>query len=290
MTLELHSSCKVNLLLNILGRRPDGFHDLETVLQPVAIRDRLRLERGGAGVRLSCTEPSLPVDESNLVHRAASEFLHATGISEGVRIHLVKELPVAAGLGGGSSNAAATLLGLNRLFDHPAQSEALHRIAAGLGSDVPFFLQEGPAIGTGRGEQIEPLAPFEALRNSVLLLVRPAFGVSTPWAYGKLAEHPESLNGQPGRAAELVALLRSGNLQGASRAFYNSLEAPVFDKYPFLAVLKDFLVEEGAAVALLSGSGSTTFALSETMATAQTLREKVLGRFGGNLWTAIAAL
>ena len=240
------------------------------------------------GVQLSCTEPSLPVDASNLVHRAAVAFLKATGLSQGVRIHLVKRLPMAAGLGGGSANAAVTLLGLNRLFGQPAEADMLTRIAASLGSDVPFFLQNGPAIGTGRGERIQPVEPFKSLKNSVLLLARPAFGVSTPWAYRKVADHPDALNGRPGRAAELVKLLRTGDLTAASRAFYNSLETPVFGKYPLLEVLKNYLLEEGASVALMSGSGSTTFAIAESMDSAVALREKALGRFGANLWTAIA--
>lgn len=290
MSLELNSPCKVNLLLNVLGRRADGFHDLETLLHPLAIHDRLCFEKGRSGVQLSCTEASLPVDSSNLVHRAAVAFLEAVGISDGVSIHLEKRLPLAAGLGGGSANAAVTLLGLNRLFDRPATPDALTEIAAGLGSDIPFFLQNGPAIGTGRGERIQPIEPFESLRGTAILLVRPGFGVSTPWAYRSLANHPEGLNGTPGRAVDLAERLRIGGVEAARDGFFNSLEAPVFRKYPILAVLKDYLLEQGAVAALLSGSGSTTFALMDSVGSAETLRDRVPGRFGKATWSAIAPL
>ena len=134
-TLEKKSPCKVNLLLNILGRRLDGFHELETVMHPVNLCDDLALTREGTGIQLSCNDPALPTDSRNLVHRATQAFLGAAGIPEGVRIHLEKRIPQAAGLGGGSGYAATTLLGLNELFGLPLSPERLHSLAAGLGSD-----------------------------------------------------------------------------------------------------------------------------------------------------------
>src|SRR5579859_5462427 len=154
------SPCKVNLLLNILGRRPDGFHELETVFQPVNLCDELTFERAGKGIALSCNEKSLPTDSDNLVFRAAEKFLAAAQISSGVKIHLEKKIPMAAGLGGGSGNAAVTLLALNELFGGPLPAGKLFEIAASLGSDVPFFLQDKPALAVGRGEQVQPLDHF----------------------------------------------------------------------------------------------------------------------------------
>src|SRR6058998_960415 len=145
-TLEQRSPCKVNLLLNVLGRRPDGFHELETVLQPVNLFDRLEFSRAPSGIELTCSETSLPTDSTNLVHRAAAAFLEQAKIPEGVRIHLEKRIPLAAGLGGGSANAATTLLALNELFGDPFSLPHLHRVAAALGSDVPFFLQSKPGL------------------------------------------------------------------------------------------------------------------------------------------------
>src|SRR3954466_9542221 len=172
-SVQKKSPCKVNLLLNILRKRPDGFHELETVMQPVPLFDLLDFSREGQGLQLTCSEPSLPTDSTNLVFRAAEGFFKAAGITDGVRIHLEKKIPLAAGLGGGSGTAATTLLGLNELFGHPLDPAILQRLAAELGSDVPFFLQSNPAFATGRGEIIQPLAPFPALNGAVLLLVHP---------------------------------------------------------------------------------------------------------------------
>jgi 4-diphosphocytidyl-2-C-methyl-D-erythritol kinase len=286
-SLEKSSPCKVNLLLNILGRRPDGFHELETVMHPVGICDRLDFSRSAGGVELTCSDPALPADGKNLAHRAATVFLQAAGIQEGVRIHLEKKIPLAAGLGGGSGNAAVTLLGLNELFDHPLRLEQLAGLAGTLGSDVPFFLQNQPALATGRGEKLAPCPPFPALQGAVFLLVHPGFGISTAWAYQNLARFPEALNGKPGRAQRLVRLLETAGLAAAGAGFYNSLEAPALEKYPLLAIFQEFLRNQGAAAALMSGSGSTTFALAGTKAEAEELEKKVKAKFGATCWTAV---
>src|SRR5258706_3472799 len=217
--LEKHSPCKVNLLLNILRKRVDGYHELETVLHPVNLFDHVQFTRGGHGIQLTCSDPSLPVDSSNLVYRAAAAFLQQANLSEGIRIHLEKKIPLSAGLGGGSGNAAYTLLGLNELFCNLLPSSQLHSIAASLGSDIPFFLQTQLALATGRGEIITPLETFPALRGAAFLLIHPGFGISTAWAYRELARFPGALNGRPGRAEELIDLLRGGDLQGAGAPF-----------------------------------------------------------------------
>ncbi len=289
MALEKNSPCKINLLLNILGRRPDGFHELETVMYPVNLCDRLSFERGGRGVALTCSDASLPMDSGNLVHRAATAFLEAAQINDGVRVYLEKRIPVAAGLGGGSGNAATTLLGLNELFGQPLPAEKLQELAASLGSDIPFFLQTKPALATGRGENVQPLDFFPALRGTMFLLIHPGFGISTAWAYQNLARFPAALNGQPGRAQKLVALLQSGNLPAAGKALYNSLEAPALEKYPLLALFQEFLRSHGAAATLMSGSGSTTFAIVSGRKPAETLAEKFKGKFGHACWTAVVS-
>ena len=286
MTLKKLSPCKVNLLLNVLGKRPDGFHELETVLHPVNFCDTVHVERAGQDIRLTCNEPSLPTDATNLVSRAAAAFFGTTGLDQGVRVHLEKKIPLAAGLGGGSGNAAATLLALNELFGDPLSREQLQDIAALLGSDVPFFLQNGPALATGRGEKIQMLEPFPAMRNAVFLLIHPGFGIATAWAYQQLSRFPAALQGRAGRARELVELLQTSDLRTAGNEFYNSLEGPALQKYPLLALFQEFLREQGATAMLMSGSGSTTFALVEDMVAAQRIEAAVRGRFG-RLWTAV---
>lgn len=286
--IEKQSPCKVNLLLNILGKRPDGFHELESVMHPVRVYDRITFERGGQGLQLSCSRPELPTDSQNLVHRAAERFLETSGITEGVRLYLEKHLPLAGGLGGGSANAAVTLLGLNELFGNPLTHEQLTTIAGSLGSDVPFFLQAQPALATGRGERIEPLAPFPAMRGAVLLLIHPGFGIATPWAYQQLARFPAAVNGRPGRAKALISALKSKNLREAGAEFYNALEAPALEKFPVLALFQKFLRNNGAEATLMSGSGSTTFALVHGREAAEQLLERFKGKFGVRNWTAMA--
>jgi 4-diphosphocytidyl-2-C-methyl-D-erythritol kinase len=290
MRLEKKSPCKVNLLLNILGRRADGFHELETVMQPVNFFDELSFEQSGGGIQLSCSEKNLPTDSKNLVHRAAANFLSAAKISGGVKIHLEKKIPLAAGLGGGSGNAATTLLALNELFDRPLAETKLRELAAALGSDIPFFLQSRPALATGRGEKIQPLENFPALNGKAFLLIHPGFGISTPWAYQNLARFPDALNGRPGRAKELISKLQAGDLSAAGTEFYNSLEAPALDKFPVLALYQEFLRANGALAALMSGSGSTTFAIAENVSTAESLAEKFKSQFGANGWTAVVPI
>ena len=283
MQVELKSPCKVNLILNILGKRPDGFHELETVMHPVKIFDVLTFERTSSGLDLTCDNCALPTDSRNLVHRAATVFLEEAKVKDGVRIHLEKRIPMEAGLGGGSGNAAMTLIGLNQIFGSPLAPEILQRIAATLGSDVPFFLQSSPAIAIGRGEQVRSLTTFRALEEYHFILIHPGFGVSTPWAYKNLARFPSALNGERGRAERLVQSLNQ-SIEAARPDFYNSLEAPVLEKFPLLAIFQEFLLENGAAMALMSGSGSTTFALINGKEKAERLQEKVREKFGQSVW------
>ena len=257
-------------------------------MHPVAVFDLLRFERSGQSIRLTCNCAALPTDSRNLVFRAAKMFLEAAGIRDGVGLHLEKKLPLAAGLGGGSGNAATTLLGLNELFGEPLVPEQLRSIAATLGSDVPFFLQTKPALATGRGEIVEPIDSFSALRGAWFLLMHPGFGIATAWAYQQVARFPEALNGRAGRARELIACLQNNDLKTAGAALYNSLEAPALKKYPLLALVREFFRENGAPGALMSGSGSSIFAIVESEAAAETLSEKFRSKFGRNNWLAMS--
>jgi 4-diphosphocytidyl-2-C-methyl-D-erythritol kinase len=289
MTLERQSHCKVNLLLNILRKREDGFHELETVMHPIRVYDRISFARGRQGVELRCSEPALPTDSRNLVYRAAQLFLETSKIREGVRLELDKKIPLAAGLGGGSSNAASTLIGLNELFEKPLNDSQLETLAAGLGSDVPFFLQDKPALATGRGEKIRPLGGFPCLQGAAFVLIHPGFGIATAWAYQQLARFPGALHGRAGRAQQLVSGLESGDLENAGAEFYNSLEAPALEKYPVLVLFQEFLRSNGASAALMSGSGSTTFAVTRTLTAAEELAEKFKGKFGERNWISVVA-
>lgn len=282
--IERRCPCKVNLILEILRKRADGFHELETILHPVAYEDILQVEEQREGIALSCTDPTLPVDRNNLVHRAAEKFLTEARIRQGARIHLDKRIPLAAGLGGGSSDAAHTLQALNELFGRPVPPNRIEALARELGSDVPFFLQSAPALATGRGEEIVPLPFFPALRGTHLLLVYPGFGVSTAWAYSHLELAAGSGEDRRGRAGKLAELLRSSDLAAAASCFANSLEKPVLRKYPLLDLYQAFLRETGALVTLMSGSGSTTFALFTDAESCAEAAARFPGKFGEQAW------
>jgi 4-diphosphocytidyl-2-C-methyl-D-erythritol kinase len=290
MRLEKKSFCKVNLLLNILGKRADGFHELETVMQPVNFCDELSFERGGNAIELSCSNKNLPTDSKNLVFRAAEAFLKLHNLRAGVRIHLEKKIPLAAGLGGGSGNAATTLLGINEIFGSPLPIKALANIAESLGSDIPFFLQNKPALATGRGEKIQPLENFSVFKGKAFLLIHPGFGISTPWAYQNLVRFPKALNGEKGRATDLIAKLQTNDFSAAAGEFYNSLEAPALEKFPILGLFQEFLRANGSLAALMSGSGSTTFAICENVSAAESLTEKFKSKFGENYWMAVVKI
>jgi 4-diphosphocytidyl-2-C-methyl-D-erythritol kinase len=239
------------------------------------------------GLTLACNHPQLPLDARNLVHRAATDFLIRAGIRDGVSISLSKRIPMEAGLGGGSSNAAHTLLGLNELFGNPLDHAALHLLAMELGSDVPFFLEDRPALAVGRGEQVTWCDPFPALEGCTLLLVHPGFGVPTPWAYRALGAFPAALHGQPGRAQRLLTLLAGRSPSAAAKEFHNALEAPVLHKYPILALFQEFFRAETFLATLMSGSGSTTFALLPPQQDALALQDRFHAKFGSNPWSAI---
>jgi len=284
------SACKVNFVLSLLGQRPDGFHELETLFFPVPLFDELTFEAKATGITLTCSRPDLPVDGTNLVNRAAVRWFEAARLNSGVSIHLDKRLPIAAGLGAGSANAAATLLGLNDLFGRPLSELQLDTLAAGLGSDVNFFLQSNPALAFGRGEQIEPLPAFTALKGMALFLFHPGFGVPTPWAFRELSDFPAQRNGTPGRAAAVARAFADLDVPKAVSGWYNSLEAPVLRKFPILGLYQEFLCDQGALGTLMSGSGSSTFALFSELRLARAVEPRFREEFGSEGWLEVVEL
>lgn len=270
--MQLFPPAKVNLRLRVLRRREDGFHEIESLFAPLSLCDELTiLPNEKPGIDFSCDDPALSSGEENLVVRAARIFFRETKTEAQVRIELRKKIPHGAGLGGGSSDAASTLLGLNALAGNPLPRLRLTNLAAELGSDVPFFLSESAAICQGRGEIVTPIENVPALP---LLLLKPEFGVPTPWAY----QHWRDSRELPGIDYAAQSL---GEL-----ALQNDLERPVFEKYVFLAHLKSWLhAQPEVAAALLSGSGSTVFAVLRESAQAETLANRAREEMDPNLWS-----
>ena len=271
--MQLRAPAKINLSFRIITRREDGFHEIETLMAPLSLHDELTIETRGAGEQIEffCDDPSLPAGDDNLVMRAARLFREATGARADVKIELRKMVPHGAGLGGGSSDAAAVLLGLNRLSGAGLSTGQLAAMGAQIGSDVPFFVYESAAICRGRGELVTPTTLTESLP---LLLLKPAFGVPTPWAYSRWRDS----KWLPGIS------YAAQSFRGVE--FVNDLELPVFEKYVFLARMKMWLLaqpEVGAA--LLSGSGSTVLAVLHDGATAGELAARAKRELDPELWT-----
>jgi 4-diphosphocytidyl-2-C-methyl-D-erythritol kinase len=269
--IELLAPAKVNLSLHVLGKRPDGFHDLESLVCSISLFDRVELDhREEPGLAFTCDDATLPTGDDNLAVRAARLFCESCGLEPNLRLHLAKQIPHGAGLGGGSSDAASVLLGLDTLFETRLPIAALAAMAADLGSDVPLFIYRSAAIIRGRGEQVQPVAGVPELP---LLLIKPPFGVPTPWAYKNWAQSGEL----PG--------IRYAAQEFAWGALVNDLERPVFEKYLFLASLKQWLIEQSeVAGALMSGSGSTVFAVLREKQLGFALGERVAAEFGTDLW------
>lgn len=286
----LLSHAKVNLYLKILGRRADGFHELETVMAALSLADELRFESRPHGVTLECNLAGVPTDDTNLAVRAAKVLQAEFGVAHGVHIVLCKQTPMGGGMGGGSSNGAATLTGLNRLWNLGASTDRLRALAATLGSDVPFFIEPTVAVCRGRGEVIEPIPPdrCRALRGAGVVLLNPGFGVPTPWAYQSFAARGGAAAEAPRDVKPFLDALAGNDARSLAAHLTNSLEAPVFHKYPVLEMLKHSLLEAGAIGAMMSGSGATVFGLCENVAHAESVRSNITARYGASLWTHVA--
>lgn len=262
---------KINLGFWILGRRPDGYHEVDTVLQAVALEDEILLETADEGFALETRGIPIPCEGANILERAWYLLQGRSGRKpSGVRVRLTKRIPVGGGLGGGSSDAAGLLVGANRLLDLELEDAEITALAAALGADVPFFLKGGTARGTGRGEQVRHLCPAPP---AWVVLATPPVAVSTTWAYGRVR-----IPLTPGRgdASILTAALGHGRWDLVAPLLHNDFEDVVLPEVPAVAKLKRALEEGGALSSLLSGSGSTVFGLALTMEQARRVARRAM--------------
>ena len=270
--MQVRCPAKVNLYLRVVGRRPDGYHEVVTVMQPLTLADTLTVTLAGAGISLRCDRPDLPQGEENLVWRAARQFQEETGLTPAVRLRLSKRIPVAAGLGGGSSDAAGTLLALNELAGKPLSPDQLHHLASRLGADVPFFLAREPAVGRGTGTQLSPVT----LLPYWYLLVNPGVPLSTRWVYENL--DLAGLQGQPATEA--------WDPEHPETWVGNDLGTVALKRFPELAELLADLSDAGAWCQGISGSGPTLFGLFPTQEAAHQAGLRLRRTFRG--WLAVA--
>ncbi|MFO8165460.1 MAG: 4-(cytidine 5'-diphospho)-2-C-methyl-D-erythritol kinase [Desulfatiglandales bacterium] len=257
---KILSPAKINVFLKITDQRADGYHELVTVFVPVALYDTLLVNRSDNGLEVYCKGRELPRGQNNLVNRAASSFLQKTGIKEGVKITLIKKIPISSGLGGGSSNAAATLKALNQLWSNPLSKEDLERIALSLGADVPFFLLQKPSIARGIGEILQPIENFPSLWY---VIVSPNLMISTAWAYQET-----NLTLTKNRKKNIISSFQKNSFD-IPKLLFNDLEEVTFKKYSFLSSIKESLLKVGALGALMTGSGPSIFGLFDSAKKAQ---------------------
>lgn len=274
--LVLRTSAKVNLALEVLGKRGDGYHEIATVLQAVDLFDRLTMETADI-LSLHADDPELPTDDGNLVMRAARLLQKTAGIEKGARLRLQKRIPVAAGLGGGSSDAAATLLGLNRLWGLRWPRARLQELAVELGMDVPFFLGTGRAVASGRGERLQALPGGGGY---ALVLVNPRTPLSTREVYGRV---PAGWHAEPTGTERVIEALRRRNVAALAAALTNNLERVVEPVLPVIGRMKAALLAAGALGAIMSGSGPTVFGLARSLDHARQVRSRV-SRAGWACW------
>jgi 4-diphosphocytidyl-2-C-methyl-D-erythritol kinase len=271
--MQVLAPAKINLSLKILGPRSDEFHEIETLIAPISLYDELKIERRTSkqGIEFRCNDLSVPQGDDNLAVRAARAFFEKSKIKSGILIELKKKVPHGAGLGGGSSDAASTLMALNELFEAKLTREALAKIAEGIGSDVPFFIFQSAAICRGRGELVSPI---KLRKQLFVLLLKPQFGVPTAWAY------------QRWRGAREIPGVSYAAQEFAGQTFVNDLERSVFEKFVCLAQLKVWLLEQPeVGAALMSGSGSTVFAVMRERADARQLGKRAKAALDPELWT-----
>jgi 4-diphosphocytidyl-2-C-methyl-D-erythritol kinase len=265
-SVRLPAFAKINLCLHVMGKRPDGYHELRTIFQAVSLRDTLEISitpgSSGTSISLKSNDPALPLGQENLVMRAIDAITREIGFQGHVSAHLEKKIPVARGLGGGSSDAAAALIGMLRLTKAKVALPRLMEIAAGLGADVPFFLFGGRALAVNRGDEIYPLPDLP--KRTILIVSPKGIGVSTKEAYEWISAELTRLS-KPHRMWGFCALCWSRQGAGVS----NDFEGPVFSRHPRLREIRDGLLQGGAADAALAGSGSAVFGVFRNPAQAR---------------------
>ncbi|MCL0043835.1 4-(cytidine 5'-diphospho)-2-C-methyl-D-erythritol kinase [Peptococcaceae bacterium] len=266
--LKVKAHAKINLALKVLGKREDGYHEVEMVMQSLALHDKIFLTLIRSDIEL-LVEGDAPLDESNLAYKAAKAILEYSNCKQGIRIKLVKNIPAAAGLAGGSSDAAAVLLGINKLLKLGLDTEELMEIGKGLGSDVPFCIVGGTALARGRGEKIQPLPKAPKMG---VVLIKPDFGVSTAQVYKRfsldLVEKKADVNA-------VVEAIKKGDIKGIATAIFNDLEYVTMDMHPCLEGIKRQLEDAGALGVLMSGSGPTVYGLAFDLGHANMLAKRL---------------
>ena len=267
----IDSYSKINLTLNILGKRRDGYHNIETIMQSINLADRIVIREEREGVKIKCSHPLVPTDTQSLTYRSAEKILSKYRIKKGVKIEIDKKIPLDSGMAGGSANSASILVGINKLFALNLSDKDLKEIGEELGMDVPFCIQNGTAFAYHRGEKVTPLPPMTP--PLWIIVINPGFEIPTKWAYNNL--NLESIRGEKSNTIAMLKALKDGGLEGIAKNLFNSFEELIITKYREIGEIKDRLIEEGVLGALMSGSGPTVFGIAQNKENALKIYEKL---------------
>lgn len=267
--MQIKAYAKINISLDVVGKREDGYHLLKMIMQNIDLYDLITVEKSCSGISIACNKQYIPTDERNLAFKAAKLFKDTYDISGGVSIKIRKNIPVSAGLAGGSTDAAAVLKAMRKVYDINISDEELERLGLKIGADVPYCIKGGTALCEGIGEIITPLEPF---KNYIVVLVKPAFGVSTKEVYGnldikKIFKHPDT--------EEIIRAMKNGDIHFVSRNMRNVLENVTLRKHYCLREIKQEFLKMDAIGTLMSGSGPSVFAFFEDMVKAQNCYERM---------------
>ena len=270
---------KVNITLDVVGKREDGYHLLKMIMQNIDIYDVITIEKIESGIEITCNKPYVPTDERNLAYKAAKLFKDTFNITSGVSINIKKNIPVAAGLAGGSTDCAAVLKIMNKLFQVNADNEKLMELGVKLGADVPYCIDGGTALCEGIGEVLTTLKPF---KNHIIVLVKPPFGVSTKEVYknfdlGRVKNHPET--------DKVIAYMNGDNLYEVAKNMKNLLENVTLKKHKIISSIKSEMESLGAIKAMMSGSGPTVFAFFDDMMKAQRCYDEMKKKYNDTFIT-----
>lgn len=269
--IKINSYSKINLTLNILSRREDGYHEIETIMQSINLADQVIITKEKEGIKIKCNHPEVPVNANSLAYRSAEKIINRYGIKKGVKIEIEKKIPLASGLAGGSANSATILIGINKLFSLNLSNEDLRGIGEELGMDVPFFIQNGTALAYQRGEKLTPLSSINP--PLWMIILNPGFNISTNWAYNNL--DLDSIKREKNNTKAMLKALKEGKSQEIAKNLFNSFESLIIKKYPEVGRIKNRLIEEGVLGALMSGSGPTVFGITQNKEEALKIYEKL---------------
>ena len=264
----MESYGKVNLALDILYKRNDGYHEIKSIMQRIDLKDRLIFKEIDKGLIIESNHPEVPKDTTNLVYRAWEKLREITGVSKGIKVIIEKNIPIAAGLAGGSTNGATTLLALNQLWDLNLTEKELIKIGKNLGADVPFCIMGGTALAEGIGDKLTKL---KSLSNKHILLCNPGIKISTAYAYGKIQFSNKRID-----IEGIISSIEEDNLKVLSEKMENSMETPMIGEYPIIGKIKSIMLENGALGALMSGSGSTVFGFYDDEDKMKSTQKKLL--------------